>query len=347
MPKFPFLSSKAGMVQRVREFDWSATPLGDVDTWPPELKAIVGQVLESRFPAAIVWGPALTTIYNDAFLPILGAKTNTLGESFHTIWKEAWSELQPMVETAFSGEAVFIENFPLVIDRYGQPEQTYFTFCYSPLRMADGSIGGIMDTVIETTETVNAHAQRELLSTELTHRLKNVIAVVQAIARQTLKSASDREVVDAFDRRLSALGAAQDVLTKERWAGASMKSIMNATLGAVSDRKRFDFAGCDVELGPKSVLALSMLLHELATNAEKYGALSNDEGRVRLECEVEDAALVLTWKERGGPAVQKPSRRGFGSRIIDMGLGGPVVCDFQPEGLTVRVQAPLFDLQRF
>ncbi len=334
------------MAQRVREFDWASTALGDVDTWPAELKTAVGYLLECKFPSAIVWGPALTTIYNDAFLPILGEKKNTLGNSFADIWHEAWPEISPMVRQAYSGDAVFIENFPLVIERYEQPEQAYFTFCYSPLRMADGSIGGMMDTVVETTDTVKAHEQRKLLSDELAHRLKNTISVVQAIAKQTLRHSIDRQSMDAFESRLNALGMAHEALTSEGWTKASVKSIAETSLSLISDRGRIDLEACNLEIAPKAALSLSLLLHELATNAEKYGALSNDLGRVSVRFEVRDGSLVLTWEERGGPAVTQPDRQGFGSRIIGMGLGGNVDCDFRPGGLVLRAEAPLSQLRR-
>src|SRR6185503_6809392 len=129
--------SAGAVARKVREFDWGATPLGPSRDWPPELKTVVRQILESRFPAAIVWGPAYTTIYNDAFLPILGDKPEALGRSF--------------AERAYAGEATYISDFPLVIDRYGKPEQAWFTFCYSPLRLSDGTVAGMIDTVVETT----------------------------------------------------------------------------------------------------------------------------------------------------------------------------------------------------
>ena len=121
MPNFPFLSPKPGMARRVREFDWSSTPLGKAEGWPAELKMAVAHLLDSRFPGAIVWGPGLTTIYNDAFVPILGNKRNTLGESFAVIWQEAWPEIKPMLEKAYSGESVFIENFHFHVDRLAAP----------------------------------------------------------------------------------------------------------------------------------------------------------------------------------------------------------------------------------
>jgi two-component sensor histidine kinase len=346
MPEFPFLPSKGVMARRLRAFDWASTPLGDARAWPRELKAAAGFLIESRFPGAIIWGPSLTTIYNDAFLPILGNKEDALGRPFSAVWSEVWSEIKPLMEQAFSGESVFIENFPLVIERSDKPEQAYFTFCYSPLRMADGTIGGVMDTVVETTDTVNAYAQRKLLNEELSHRLKNTIQIVQAISTQTFKGTQERDAVDAFNKRLIALGRSHDILMQQSWTRASMKQVMEATLASISDRKRIDIEGSDIDIGSKAVLALALVLHELATNAAKYGAHATETGRVRIRSQVESGMLFLTWEETGGPAVTPPSAQGFGSRIIAMGLGGTVESDFKPNGLSVRISANISDLQR-
>jgi len=144
------------MARRIRSFDWTATPLGPIRQWDPELRLFVSLVIDNTFPAALVWGKSLTTIYNDAFRPILGNKPEALGRSFADVWREAWSQIGPIAERAFSGEATFIENYPLVIERSGKPEQAYFTFSYSPVRAADGTVLGMIDTVMETTERMKA-----------------------------------------------------------------------------------------------------------------------------------------------------------------------------------------------
>lgn len=142
------------MRTRIDSFDWSTTPLGPRMDWPSELEIVVQQILDSRFPKAIVWGADFTTIYNDAFLPILGEKSDTLGRSFADIWSEVWDEIGPIAANAYAGTPTYIEDFPLTINRSGQNEQAWFTFCYSPLRLADSSIAGMLDTVIETTGKV-------------------------------------------------------------------------------------------------------------------------------------------------------------------------------------------------
>nr|WP_279158618.1 response regulator [Pseudomonas corrugata] len=149
-----WLQSYGEMAERVRRHDWASTPLGLPAQWPDVLKTTVALSLASHFPQAIVWGPDLIMLYNDAFVPILGNKPDALGRRFDEVWREAWSEIGPIVQAAFDGQATYIENFPLVIERGEGPEQAYFTFCYSPIRDQFGKVVGMLDTVTETTSTV-------------------------------------------------------------------------------------------------------------------------------------------------------------------------------------------------
>jgi len=129
-----WLQSSSDMAERVRQHDWASTPLGPLEHWPDVLKTTVALCFASSFPQAIVWGPQLTTLYNDAFIPILGNKPYALGRPFSEIWSEVWDDISPIADAAFQGHATYIENFPLVIERGAAPEQAYFTFCYSPIR---------------------------------------------------------------------------------------------------------------------------------------------------------------------------------------------------------------------
>jgi len=169
-----WLQSYGEMAERVRRHDWDSTPLGPPAQWPDVLKTTVALSLASHFPQAIVWGPDLITLYNDAFMPILGSKPEALGRPFNEVWREAWSEIGPIVGAAFDGQATFIENFPLVIERGGGPEQAYFTFCYSPIRDQFGKVVGMLDTVTETTATVF-----------MTQRLAVLDAIGSAVANAT------------------------------------------------------------------------------------------------------------------------------------------------------------------
>lgn len=334
------------MARRVDAFDWASTPLGPRVDWPPELKTFVSHILESGFPAAIVWGEGLVTIYNDAFRPILGDKPEALGRSFAEIWAEAWDDIGPIARRAFAGEATYIENYPLVVNRSGAPEQAWFTFCYSPLRLADGRVAGMMDTVVETTATMIARADLAIVNQELSHRLKNTLTLVQSIAIQTLKGIEPREALTAFEARLAALGRAHDVLVSEGGSGLRIDQVAERTLAPLDGLSQVDLGGPAIETGSRSTLTLSLMLHELATNSAKYGAMSVPDGRVALNWTVRDGDLILRWREHGGPAVSAPRHRGFGSHLIDRGFGSRSTVNrhFHPEGLELELLVPVQEL---
>ena len=170
------------MAQKIRNHDWASTSLGPLDGWPDVLKTTVALVLASHFPQSIVWGEDLITLYNDGFVPILGTKPEALGRPFSDVWKEAWSEISGIADDAFAGQATYIENFPLVIQRSVRPELAYFTFCYSPIRDQFGQVVGMLNTVTETTVTVL-----------MTQRL----AVLDAIGSAVSETSDPREIMQA------------------------------------------------------------------------------------------------------------------------------------------------------
>lgn len=339
------------MADAIRAYDWSSTVLGALERWPSSLKIAVGMMVNSKFPKCIVWGPDLITIHNDAFLPILGEKPPALGRPFSEVWHEAWDEIGPVAERAFAGEATFIEDFPLVINRHGYPEKTHFTFCYSPIRDETGVVRGMIDTVIETTATVDARRQANLLNAELEHRIKNTLAVVAAIVSQTLRGDdNDAEARSSLLERIQAMAQAQSLLTRD---GATEASVVDVVFQAIAPfettNERFHIGGPPVMLSSKQALSLSLALHELATNAVKYGALSNEAGKVRVEWTggrpETGEMFVFRWVEEGGPAVRTPARTGFGSRIIQMVLphdfGGEAVLSHDPLGIRFELQTEM------
>jgi PAS domain S-box-containing protein len=161
-------TSRIGMVERVRTFDWAASPLGASEQWPKSLQTAVDIALSSGQPMFVAWGPELIFLYNDAYAPILGAKhPDALGRPFHHVWQEIWHDLKPLIDRALAGEATWSENLPLIMKRNGYPEQTWYSFSYSPLRDDDGRIAGMFCSCIETTAQVLAErrstAERERL----------------------------------------------------------------------------------------------------------------------------------------------------------------------------------------
>jgi PAS domain S-box-containing protein len=187
--------------------------------------------------------------------------------------------------------------------------------------------------------------RRELLIHELNHRVKNTLALVQALAQQSFRPDADAADAPAnFEGRLRTLAAAHDLLTREQWEGVTLAELVRAaTIPLGAERIRAD--GGAMTVTPKAAVALAMAIHELGTNAIKYGALSNATGYITLTWKAEPDAFVLEWIEHGGPPVAAPERRGFGVRMIERVLasdiGGSVKLDFAEQGLQCRIQAPL------
>jgi two-component sensor histidine kinase len=210
----------------------------------------------------------------------------------------------------------------------------------------------IVDRVEMSVARIQAEADQTTVNHELSHRMKNTLAMVQAIASQTLRSVPDRVPVEAFMQRVHALAAAHDVLLQHNWTGARIDAIVAAVLGALNRLDRFDIAGPRIDLSPRATLSITLLLHELATNAMKYGALSNDAGRVTLNWRESrsdrENELILTWRESGGPAVEAPAGSGFGSRLIRMGLigTGGVELRYPTSGFEADFRAPFDQIER-
>jgi two-component sensor histidine kinase/DNA-binding NarL/FixJ family response regulator len=198
----------------------------------------------------------------------------------------------------------------------------------------------------DVTDLRNAEQSRELLINELSHRVKNTLAMVLAIAGQTLKGA-DLAVRRDFEQRLLTLSSVHNLLTDENWGSAEINDVVQASLSPhlVDGKARIDFAGPPLRLKPKCAVAVSMALHELGTNALKYGALSTETGRVGLGWTTVDGRFRLVWKERDGPPVRPPSRTGFGARLIQQGLSaelsGEVNIDYHPGGVVCTIDSPL------
>jgi len=219
----------------------------------------------------------------------------------------------------------------------------------SPVKDANGRIIGASKVARNITELKRSQEQKTLLLLEMKHRVKNTLATVQAIAMQTLRSASAEEIA-AFVARLQSLASAHDLLTSEQWHRASLRDVIGAVLNAFQEkhRERFLIEGPDdVWLDSNRSLRVAMTLHELATNAVKYGALSNQTGRVSVlwkqSRSAEGPCVTLHWKERGGPPVKPPEHKGFGSRLIGHAFGNTEGerIDFDPRGLECVLQVPL------
>jgi PAS domain S-box-containing protein len=158
------------MGERTAAYDWPATPLGPIGEWPPALRTTLGTVLNSKFPSFLCWGPELISFHNDAYTPLLGAKSG-LGRPFREVWSEAWDTVGPIAERAYAGEASYFEDLPVTVERHGYPEQQFYTFSYSPVRDETGSVAGILCTVFETTGKVRAMAELRRMNESLSHEV--------------------------------------------------------------------------------------------------------------------------------------------------------------------------------
>jgi two-component sensor histidine kinase len=220
-----------------------------------------------------------------------------------------------------------------------------------PRRAESGEICLWYGSTEDIHEQKLAEERQRLLINELNHRVKNTLATVQAIAFQTLKG--DVPLIEArsrFEARLLALSQAHNLLTEQNWEGTSLGRVVAGTTAYLGgEGQRFVVSGEPLFLAPRAALALSLALHELTTNAFKYGALSTAEGTVAINWQLRGGMLELDWKETGGPAVAEPQRRGFGSRLIERGLeadlGGRAEMMFEPDGLRCVLRASLEAIQ--
>ncbi|CAN7516112.1 PAS domain S-box protein [Phenylobacterium sp. LjRoot225] len=219
-----------------------------------------------------------------------------------------------------------------------------------PIRNSVGQVTRWFGVNIEVSAQQRHEQQQQVLINELNHRVKNTLATVQSIAAQTLRSGADPgEVFQNFEARLLNLSDAHNLLTQRSWEGASVGELVERASRPfkAAERTAIEAHGPSVWLKSESALGLAMALHELVTNAAKHGALSTEAGRVEIRwtCEPQTGAFQLNWTERGGPAVARPGRRGFGLRLIERALAGEIRArsqlDFRSEGLVCTINATL------
>lgn len=211
---------------------------------------------------------------------------------------------------------------------------------------------GLAFAVRMATTIARGEMLHDLLIEELNHRVKNTLAILQSIATQTFRSASRAER-EKFEGRLGALAEAHNLLSTEKWQGSDLQDVVSRVLQPylLNNPERMRMFGPKVPLSPRLAVVLAMIVHEIATNAAKYGALSNDTGTITLDWEVVDEnakpQLRLIWTETGGPHVTAPVQRGFGSRLIERSardqLGGEATVDFLPHGVVYTITCALGD----
>lgn len=242
-------------------------------------------------------------------------------------------------------------NAEAVLER---PDGTRVPFIPYPTlqRDASGRITGAINMLVDITERKNAEIAQRIMIDELNHRVKNTLATIQSIASQSAVAAGSPEIFrDRLIGRLIALSHAHDQLSRRNWANADLAEIAAAGLAPFRQEAAANIRidGAPVELPPRAALVFSMIFHELATNAAKFGSLSDAAGQLALEWKHETEAdgrkkLCVYWKESGGPEVQPPRHRGFGTNLVERGvkveLGGAARLDFNPKGLQCEIRIP-------
>jgi PAS domain S-box-containing protein len=222
----------------------------------------------------------------------------------------------------------------------------------TPLHDADGKLVGAINMLVDITERKKAEERQKVLIDELNHRVKNTLATVQSLALQTARHADDVNDFSArFESRLFALSRAHDLLTERHWEHAPMGALAHEVLAPLIDEtdERIIIEGPPIDLNPRAALSLTMTLNELATNAVKYGALSSDTGTIsvlwRLAQDAPGSTLRLEWLEHGGPPVTPPTRRGVGTRLMELyierDLDGVLDLAFNPHGVACGISIPL------
>ncbi len=310
---------------------------------------------------AILSGPDHVFQYaNEVYYSIIGTSREIIGKSV----AEAVSEVvrQGYIDILdgvyLTGTPFVAKNLEIELNRgaAGEKQNRVIDLVYQPMVEDNGRVSGILVQALDVTELRAEQTKQELLSHELGHRLKNQLAMVQAIASQTLRNSTDLTSARArLSDRIAVLSAAHDVVLLGGIGASTVTQLVEQMLSLHDDalNPRISVSGTDIKVGTRPSLSLALILHELATNAIKYGALSTPEGRIAIGWEVagrKSDRFKLVWTETGGPPAHEPRNAGSGMRLVNAGLNGTADCkvtfSFEPQGLVFVIDADLDGFQR-
>lgn len=290
---------------------------------------------------------------NDSFLALTGyEREEVLGRSYHFMMAaETDPDARAQIESAF--DDAFNATYPEVLYHRKDGSTFWAIIFIGPVFDENKAVVQHFASFVDVTRRKQDEERLRLMLDELDHRVKNTLATVQAIATQSLSgSAVDKQVRDVFEGRVLALSKGHKLLARESWEGASLRELIEQIVKPFGTGQggtaRFSIEGEDFFLGPKGAVALAMMFHELASNAAKFGALSNDAGRVEINWRTEPgprgSRSRLRWQERFGPPVSPPGHKGFGSRLIEhmlaQELDGEVSLSYEPGGAICEVVMP-------
>ncbi|MCX5581593.1 sensor histidine kinase [Kaistia terrae] len=292
---------------------------------------------------------------NSAFVRLVGSRP-LVGRSVHEAIPEAAEQgFVELLNTVFTtGIAHVGRRVPMeLIGKDNLPSRSLVVdFVYQPIIEDDGSVSGIFVEGIDVTDHVKSEEHLIFLNEELRHRVKNTLAIVSAIATQTLRGQEHDAQLAAFRGRLVAFGRAHDILTLSSTGEVSLYDVVSGAIAAHQSAGRISFKGPALDLGPKQALSLTLAINELATNATKYGSLSAQSGNVSISWNVlrEEGGQIFKflWQESGGPHVQEPSKLGFGTKMINTVLtdfNGRVDLRYASEGIELSLISSVENLK--
>jgi PAS domain S-box-containing protein len=335
--------------------DEQAKAEADVDGFRQDLGPFVVAAETTRmamvFTDAKVAGHPIIFV-NDAYLALTGyERAEVLGQGFNFLVARGSDPGTLLrLEAAFeSGVDAELE----IQDRCKDGTKFWAEVFITPVRDSSGEVVQHFGSLVDITRHRQEEDRLRYLLDELNHRTQNTLATVQAIAVQTLRGGADKQAIDTFEGRILALAKGHALLGRDNWEAVRFGDVVEQILRPFGlhypGSTRIAVEGCDVRLQPKAALTIAMVLHELATNAARHGALSGTDGRVELTWHVEPSpqggVMQLRWEESGGPAVTQPLRGGFGSRLIKNGLardlGGEVRLTYEPAGAICQIAMPL------
>jgi two-component system CheB/CheR fusion protein len=299
--------------------------------------AIVSKTLDGIVTS---WNPAAERLFGYAADEIVGHPIATLAPP------DRKNEMPAILERLRRGEKV--DHFETV-RRRKDGSLVDISLTVSPIRDEQGRIIGASKIARDITARKQADERQRMLTTELSHRVKNMLAVVGVLAERSCANATSvAACLEAFRGRLQALAAAHNALMADNWAGASLAAVIQTALEPyIGEDGRIRLDIHDLRISPELALSLALGLHELATNAAKYGALASPTGRIALTARVEGGGkeLRVVWQEDGGPAVARPAVPGFGTSMLSQAMQyqhkGSVEFDWRKEGLVCRLSLPL------
>jgi PAS domain S-box-containing protein len=344
------------MSEKTNKSDEQKVAEAEVDAFRKDLGPFVVAAEKTRMAMVFTDAKELDNpiiFANDAFLSLTGYdREEVLGQNFNFLVAHgADAEALAQIEAEFQGKSDGSEI------RYRRKDGSEFWagIFISPVRDENGDVVQYFASFVDLTKHKEEQVQSKMLIDELNHRVKNTLSTVQSIVWQALRTTSDAKVIrESIESRLFALSRSHDLLTRENWDSAGLLDVIHDALepfGIAGGRaERIMITGENIRFPPKAALALGIAFNELATNAVKYGAFSNEAGSILIAWTIEPTPegnrLLLRWQEKDGPPVTPPSRKGFGSRVIERGLAyeleGTVHLDYRTDGVvcTINIPAP-------